>query len=200
MIDCENPVFSPHRASLVAFVPDSARLGEPAAFTAAFVERVRASAGAAIPGRAEHDLLANLAVPEDRWRQEFAGRLSRVLAAVAPRLQTLDGFAPLYELAESRRREFRRRPLAEFRLTTPTTNIPETAPLLEMTADGTVRPRSDAHMALPRFDAPASSTISVRPRSPNGAIGSPSSSTRRAIATATARRRTPVRACSSSTR
>ena len=154
MVDGENPVFSSRRASLAAFVPDSARLGEPAAFTAAFVERLRASGGAGIPGRAEHDLLANLAVPENRWRDEFAGRLSRQLAAVAPRLHTLDGFAPLYELAESRRREFRRRPLAEFRLTTPTTNIPDTAPLLEMTTGAAVRPRSDAHMALTRFDAP----------------------------------------------
>jgi hypothetical protein len=41
-------------------------------------------------------------------------------------------------LAESRRREFRRRPLAEFRLTTPVTNIPENAPLLELTVDGRV--------------------------------------------------------------
>ena len=68
-----------------------------------------------------------------------------------PRRRT---FSKIFELAESRRREFRRRPLAEFRLTTPVTNIPDAAPLLEMDAAGIVRPKSEAHMALTRFDAP----------------------------------------------
>ena len=150
MVDGENPVFSSRRASLAAFVPDSARLNEPAA------SPPRSSSGcgraaARGSGRAEHDLLANFAC-----RRSLARRVRaplRSFAAVAPRLHTLDGFAPLYELAESRRREFRRRPLAEFRLTTPTTNIPDTAPLLEMTRRGGPA-KSDAHMALTRFDAP----------------------------------------------
>ena len=51
-----------------------------------------------------------------------------------PALATPAEFSKIFELAESRRREFRRRPLAEFRLTTPVTNIPDTAPLLEMDA------------------------------------------------------------------
>ena len=42
-------------------------------------------------------------------------------------------------LAESRRREFRRRPLAEFSLTLPVTNIPTDAPALRLRADGTVQ-------------------------------------------------------------
>ena len=37
-----------------------------------------------------------------------------------------------FRLLESRRRRFRRRPLAEFSLTTPRTNIPENAPHLRM--------------------------------------------------------------------
>jgi hypothetical protein len=50
----------------------------------------------------------------------------------------------VFQLAESRRREFRKRPLAEFRLTTPITNIAEDAELLEFAADGTVRPKNTA--------------------------------------------------------
>ncbi|HET9370057.1 MAG TPA: hypothetical protein VFO19_07405 [Vicinamibacterales bacterium] len=154
MVDFENPVFSRKRASLLTFVPDSARLGDPEAFTSAFADAVRASAGASIPGRAEHELLANLALPADEWRSAFTARLTRFLQRVAPGLTTAAAFAPLFELAESRRREFRRRPLAEFRLTTPITNIPETAPLLEIGSDAVVRPKSEVHMALTRFDAP----------------------------------------------
>jgi hypothetical protein len=154
MVDVENPVFSPRRASLLAFVPDTAALGDPEAFTAAFTGAVRASAGAAIPGRAEHDVLANLSLPDGEWRPRFADRIARHLDAIPPRLTTADTFAPLFELAESRRREFRRRPLAEFRLTTPTTNIPEAAPLLELGSGAVVRPKSEVHMALTRFDAP----------------------------------------------
>jgi hypothetical protein len=58
--------------------------------------------------------------------------------SLEPRFGTLDEFAPVFLLAESRRREFRRRPLAEFRLTTPITNIPEDASLLEFSLDATV--------------------------------------------------------------
>ena len=42
-----------------------------------------------------------------------------------------------FRLAEYRRRRFRRRRLAEFNLTTPRTNIPEDAPPLQMTQQGT---------------------------------------------------------------
>ena len=54
-------------------------------------------------------------------------------------LQSFETFDPLFQLTESRRREFRRRPLFEFDLTTPITNIPTHAPLLEMTPQATVR-------------------------------------------------------------
>ena len=45
-------------------------------------------------------------------------------------------------MAESRRREFRTRPLAEFRLTTPVTNIPEEAPPLEFTPAGIIQSKT----------------------------------------------------------
>jgi hypothetical protein len=52
-------------------------------------------------------------------------------------LDIVDGW---FRLAEYRRRRFRRRPLAEFNLTTPRTNISENAPPLRMTLQGRVEP------------------------------------------------------------
>jgi hypothetical protein len=154
MVDFTNPVFSPQRAGMLHFVPPEARLDDPGAFAAAFVDAVRAVPGAAVPGRPEHEFLANWALPEDRWRAEYERRIERHLNSVAARLASPAEFARLFELAESRRREFRKRPLAEFRLTTPVTNIAESAPLLEFDASGNVSPKREAHMALTRFDAP----------------------------------------------
>ena len=48
-----------------------------------------------------------------------------------------------FRLMEHRRRRFRRRPLAEFSLTTPRTNIPEDAPPLRMTPQGRAEPLAE---------------------------------------------------------
>ena len=74
----------------------------------------------------------------------FEDRIAQFVASVASTIDEPDCFARIFELAESRRREFRKRPLAEFRLTTPVTNIPEDAPLLEFADDGTVRQKAMA--------------------------------------------------------
>jgi hypothetical protein len=141
MVDFANPVFSRRRAALLAYVPERARVGAAGDFGAVFVAAVeRAAQG--LPGEsAEHEFLASWALPETTWRRELEARLRNLFAGVRERLASFDSFAPLFELAESRRREFRRRPLAEFRLTVPLTNIPEDAPLLELTPDARVRPK-----------------------------------------------------------
>ena len=154
MVDFTNPVFSPRRAALMHFVPDEAPLSDAAGFADAFVDAVRAAPAAALPGRPEHEFLSNWSLPEAEWRREYERRIEAFVEAVLPGLASAAAFSKIFELAESRRREFRRRPLAEFRLTTPVTNIPDSAPLLEMDAGGTIRPKSEAHMALTRFDAP----------------------------------------------
>ena len=118
------------------FVPDEAALSNPSGFAAVFVEAVKAVPAAIVPGRPEHEFLSNWALPEAEWRREYERRIEAFVQAVVPALATPAEFSKIFELAESRRREFRRRPLAEFRLTTPMTNIPDTAPLLEMDADG----------------------------------------------------------------
>ncbi len=142
MVDFSNPVFSRRRAELLRHVPDSATEGPASDFPDRFVTAVETAAAGLPPGSPQHELLANWRLPETAWRPEFERRLAAFFAALAPRLASAESFAPLFELAESRRREFRRQRLAEFRLTTPTTNIPEEAPLLELLPDSGIRPKS----------------------------------------------------------
>ena len=141
MVDFQNPVFSRRRLRLLDYVPASAAVGDPTSFESAFIGAVRAAPAAAQADSAEAALLANWALPADAWRAEYEQRIASFTSALAARCADADAFASLFEVAESRRREFRKRKLAEFRLTTPFTNIPETAPLLEFDRAGAVRPK-----------------------------------------------------------
>jgi hypothetical protein len=138
MVDFANPVFSRRRAGLMRHVPGEARVGAAAAFDEIFITAVRAAVDARTAGPAEAELLANWETP-DPWPAAFEARLRAFMDAVMATIGTADGFARCFELAESRRREFRKRPLAEFRLTIPVTNIPDDAPLLEFAEDGSIR-------------------------------------------------------------
>jgi hypothetical protein len=141
MVDFENAVFSRRRAMLLPYVPDQAATGNPAAFDNAFVAAVNASSSAQTPGTPESEFLANWRIPDAEWESSYARRIEAFIAAASSACATANGFMSIFQLAESRRREFRKRKLAEFRLTTPKTNIPESAPLLEFAADATVRPK-----------------------------------------------------------
>jgi hypothetical protein len=142
MVDFQNPVFSRRRQSLMRFVPDSATLnnaGETASnIEEAFVAAIEAVEASLPPEGAEAEFLANWRLPADAWKTEFETRITAYFEKLAETAATGSGFDGWVRLAESRRREFRGRTLAEFRLTTPTTNIPDNAPPLEMTADGAV--------------------------------------------------------------
>ena len=138
MVDFRNPVFSARRRALMRYVPADAELGAAAAFDDAFIAAVRAAIDAGQGGAAESELLANWTV-SDEWPTVFEDRIAQFVTRVVSTIDDADYFAGIFELAESRRREFRKRPLAEFRLTTPVANIPEDAPLLEFADDGTVR-------------------------------------------------------------
>lgn len=139
MVDFCNPVFSRRRAALLKHVPQSAKVDNPASFETDFVANVRASS---VAGSAEAEFLGNLELLENEWRQAFEMRIESFFLRVGPQLSSESTFAKVFELAESRRREFRKRPLAEFRLTTPITNLPETAPLLEFTPDANIQTKS----------------------------------------------------------
>jgi hypothetical protein len=137
MVDFSNPVFSPRRAALMKYIPASAAIdqGDLAEFVAA-AEQASATMPAGSP---EAEFLANWRIPDSEWQRAFEKRIEEFMSNVEERVNSTAGFADIFRLAESRRREFRKRPLAEFRLTTPVTNIPESAALLELTADGAVR-------------------------------------------------------------
>jgi hypothetical protein len=140
MVDFGNPVFSRRRMQLLRYVPAEAER-DATAFARTFVAAVEASPAARTAGSAEHEFLAYYGI--DAWRAEYAQRIEAFATAVSALCATPDGFARVFELAESRRREFRRRKLAEFRLTTPYTNIAESAPLLEFAPDGSVQPKGE---------------------------------------------------------
>ncbi len=143
MVDFQNPVFSTRRGRLLHYAPETARMINGTCDLAeGMVRAIAEAAGAGPADSPEQEFLANWRLPESEWRSEFEARIERYLAAVFAQLETKPGFDAYTRLADSRRREFRRRPLAEFGLTMPTTKIPSDAPFLEMVEDGTVGPRA----------------------------------------------------------
>ncbi len=131
MVDFANPTHSERRAALMPYVPEqSARLA------AAIEAAISAAAPNTPPGSPEREAAANLAVHD--WEDRFAARIVAFMQAVQARLDAPSGFDEVLRLAESRRREFRVLPLAEFSLTVPVTNIPAGAPRLRMNEDATL--------------------------------------------------------------
>jgi hypothetical protein len=136
MVDFPNPVFSARRAALMKYVRASAATGQ--GDLPEFIAAVERAAATLPPESPETEFLSNWRIPDSDWEHVFEKRIEKLMANVGERLSSATAFPDIFRLAEARRREFRRRPLAEFRLTTPATNIPEDAPLLELTADGRV--------------------------------------------------------------
>jgi hypothetical protein len=129
-MDFPNPVFSERRARLLTYVPSTCALDGGGELEQQFVAAVRKSPNAAIPGSAEAELLGIWDLPADSWESDLAGRIQQYWKAIESRLATAGGFDDMFRLAESRRRQFRKRPLAEFGLTLPcATNITLAAPL-----------------------------------------------------------------------
>jgi hypothetical protein len=138
MVDFTNPVFSNRRASLLAYLPDQIHvIGGASDLAKRIIASISAQGAAADSPEAE--FLENWNLSDAEWAGTFARRIEDYMSRVNRVVLTIDGFDPLFQLAESRRREFRKSHLAEFRLTTPLTNVPEDTPLLEMTPHGTVQ-------------------------------------------------------------
>jgi hypothetical protein len=141
MVDFPNPVFSPRRGHLMNYVPDRARLTEEGSdLPSLIVSAIEAMEENLPPGSPEEEFLTNWRLPTTDWKDAFEKRIEDYFHALAAKAGTPEGFDGFVRLAGSRRREFSKRPLAEFRLTLPTMNIPKDAPLLEMSEDGTVQP------------------------------------------------------------
>jgi len=145
MTDFSNPVFSPRRAALLRYTPTELSVNPTAgeALASRFVENVQAVIAnnehhAAAPDSPEREFLANWET--ENFETVYRRRITDYLLAAQSGMNNLDIVDGWFRLAEYRRRRFRRRPLAEFNLTTPRTNIPENAPPLRMTLQGRVEP------------------------------------------------------------
>lgn len=140
MTDFYNPVFSERRGALLRYAPDE--VGGPnhgETLEARFVEAVREAVeagtdGAGLPDSPEREFLSNF--DEEDFEAAFIRRITEYCLALRAGMndpEVVDGW---FRLMEHRRRRFRRRPLSEFSLTTPRTNIPEDAPPLRMNSQG----------------------------------------------------------------
>lgn len=142
MVDFPNALFSPRRSALLKHLPTTLDVAA-GTFPLDTVAVPTLEAAVATDPAAE-EFIAGWRLG-DGWRGMFSDRLSAYLSAVAARLGTDDGSDAIFRLAESRRREFRRRPLAEFDLSLPVAvAIPPSASALELAEDGSVRPKTAA--------------------------------------------------------
>ena len=144
MIDFSNPVTSPLRRALLKYVPAAAGFSAAASLDRTLVAAIKKAAPTTPSGSPEKLFVANWDLGPDAWRDAYADRIERYLAAVAARLASDEGADDIFRLAESRRREFAKRPLAEFKLSLPqATGISESAPPLAMTETATVLARAN---------------------------------------------------------
>lgn len=145
MVDFPNPLFSTRRSSLLGLLPATADLAAgPHPLDTLAVPSIEA---AAPENTGAEEFMAGWRLGE-AWRSAFTERLTQFMAAVAAQLATDEGSDAIFRLAESRRREFRRRPLAEFDLSLPiAVAITGDAPPLEMAQDTTVREKNAADEA-----------------------------------------------------
>lgn len=143
MIDFPNPVFSPRRAALMAYVPATAQVvrengGTRSDLEERFLAAVRAAAETTAEDSPERELLAHWSLGAAEWKPRFENLIAGYFAALTALAGTEEGFFGFVRLAESRRRAFRRHKLAEFKLTIPRTNLSDDAPALRMRTDGRV--------------------------------------------------------------
>lgn len=144
MTDFPNPVFSEQRAALLRYVPEEVSGPNPGeALETRFVNAVRAAVSAGDNGAdqassPEREFLSNWDTED--YEAAFIQRITDYCLALKAGMTDFEVVDGWFRLAEYRRRRFRRRPLAEFPLTTPRNNIPEDAPPLRMTPQGRAEP------------------------------------------------------------
>lgn len=138
MVDFSNPVGSPMRAALMRFVPGAVDLTQYGDYPIemAMLSAMHEAAPRQEPGSTVRLLLTDLKL--DDWRSIFSRRLTDYLRRVHARLDTATGVDDYFRLLDARRRAFRNRPIAEFDLTLPSSNIPASEPDLMMLPDGSV--------------------------------------------------------------
>ncbi|RWE07707.1 MAG: hypothetical protein EOS23_26735 [Mesorhizobium sp.] len=140
MVDFCNPIFSPRREALLRFIPNEIALNGGKDMDDQFIRSVTGSPGATHQGSPEAELLTFWNLETSNWEVLMAERLERYWANVGAALSTVEGFDGIFRLAESRRRVFRKRPLAEFGLTLAIATRLDLPQRLQMTEEGRVVP------------------------------------------------------------
>jgi len=133
MVDFANPVGSRGRARLLRHVPASAAV-DAQALDVAVSKAILAAAADDGDDTPEAEFAAHWELGPTAWEDAFADRIEAFLAKVVAKLDDADGCDEVFRLAESRRRDFRKRRLAEFGLSLPqAVAIAEDEPRLDMT-------------------------------------------------------------------
>ncbi|NKJ37368.1 hypothetical protein [Rhizobium sp. SG570] len=133
MVDFQNPIFSRKREHLLQFFPDRMKLD--GTDEASFAQAVRDGGGAI-----GAEFLSLWSVDAGGWEQSFATMIETYWMKLTEKLGTQDGFDEIFQLAESRRRQFRKRPLSEFGLTLPIASTLDIPVFLRIDADAHVLP------------------------------------------------------------
>lgn len=144
MVDFCNPVYSKQREALLQYAPASVISDKEDFATTlekAFVSTITSSTKSFEKGTPEFVFLENWAiVQEEGWEDKFNKTVMDYWKKATTRANTDEGFDQLFQLAESRRWQFKKTPLFEFPLTFAITNMPESMFPLVMQQDGTVKP------------------------------------------------------------
>jgi hypothetical protein len=140
MVDFPNPIYSERRAALLRYVPATITMDGGAEFDRLFIGAVRSSPAAATTGTPEFELLELWDQPDGQWEMEFSRRIEAYWTAIQSRIANEEGFDEIFRLAESRRRQFRKQPLAEFGLTLSYATKLQFPTFLKMTEQAHVEP------------------------------------------------------------
>ena len=140
MVDFSNPIYSDKRKELLKYFPSESII-ENFSLERKFKENIEKIEYSMLDDSSEKQFLRNINLPDSDWKEHFEEQIEDYFSMAENLVQKKEGFYEIVKLAESRRREFRGTDLAEFRLTTPITNIPENSPFLEITPKAIIQPK-----------------------------------------------------------
>ncbi|CAI2165411.1 2313_t:CDS:2 [Funneliformis geosporum] len=143
MTDFCNPLDSKCRFRLMKYIPDTAHYNNNTKsydLVENIVKNIKSGAIKSSKDCVETVFLFYWNLTDEALKKNCKEIIEQYFANLQMNLQKQDGVDDLIQLANSRRRMFRRKPLSEFDLTFPTyNNIASDALSLEMTPQGTVR-------------------------------------------------------------
>jgi len=138
MIDFPNPIGSIKRASLMKYVPDvvDMNLNNPYPIQQAILKSIDASLNLLPASDIAFQVIEDMKLTD--WREVFSLRITDYLRNVQLKAGTLSGLDDYFQLIESRRRLFKKKPLSEFDLTLPSSSISTSVKRFTMHENGNI--------------------------------------------------------------